>query len=436
MFPRDARIEGYDPELAQAIANENRRQEDHVELIASENYASPRVMEAQGSQLTNKYAEGYPGKRYYGGCEYVDVAEQLAIDRVQAAVRCRLRQRAAAFGLAGQPGRVPRAAAAGRHHPRHVAGARRPPHPRRQGQHQRQAVQRRAVRRQRTGPDRLRRSRAPGAGAQAEDGRRRLQRVFAGHRLGALPRHRRQGRRLPVRRHGPRRRPGRRRRVPEPGAARARRHLDHAQDPARPAWRHHRRQGRRRPGEEAAVDRVPRHPGRPADARDRGQGGRVQGSAGAGVQGLPAAGGEERAGDGEDHDRARLQDRLRRHREPPDAGRHDRQGHHRQGRRRGLGQGPHHRQQERGAERPAEAVRHLGPAHRHAGGDHPRLHGSRLRGAGGVDLRRARQPERRQGHCRRARERDPAVQAVPGLRHVDRQEPALHCPFCQHQTPA
>ncbi|MCD9030552.1 serine hydroxymethyltransferase [Luteimonas sp. Y-2-2-4F] len=83
MFPRDARIEGYDPELAAAIASEARRQEDHVELIASENYASPRVMEAQGSQLTNKYAEGYPGKRYYGGCEYVDVAEQLAIDRAK-----------------------------------------------------------------------------------------------------------------------------------------------------------------------------------------------------------------------------------------------------------------------------------------------------------------------------------------------------------------
>jgi glycine hydroxymethyltransferase len=81
MFPRDARIEGFDPELAQAIANEARRQEDHVELIASENYASPRVLEAQGSVLTNKYAEGYPGKRYYGGCEYVDVAERLAIDR-------------------------------------------------------------------------------------------------------------------------------------------------------------------------------------------------------------------------------------------------------------------------------------------------------------------------------------------------------------------
>ena len=83
MFPKDARIEGYDPELAAAIADEGRRQEDHVELIASENYASPRVMEAQGSKLTNKYAEGYPDKRYYGGCEFVDVAEQLAIDRLK-----------------------------------------------------------------------------------------------------------------------------------------------------------------------------------------------------------------------------------------------------------------------------------------------------------------------------------------------------------------
>jgi glycine hydroxymethyltransferase len=81
MFPADSRIEGYDPELAQAIANERQRQEDHVELIASENYASPRVLEAQGSVLTNKYAEGYPGKRYYGGCEYVDIAEKLAIER-------------------------------------------------------------------------------------------------------------------------------------------------------------------------------------------------------------------------------------------------------------------------------------------------------------------------------------------------------------------
>ena len=83
MFDPTMTIAGYDPELAAAMANERRRQEDHIELIASENYASPRVLEAQGSVLTNKYAEGYPGKRYYGGCEYVDIAEQLAIDRLK-----------------------------------------------------------------------------------------------------------------------------------------------------------------------------------------------------------------------------------------------------------------------------------------------------------------------------------------------------------------
>ncbi|HTC26942.1 serine hydroxymethyltransferase, partial [Dyella sp.] len=83
MFPKTDTIAGYDDELAKAMADEARRQEDHVELIASENYASPRVLEAQGSVLTNKYAEGYPGKRYYGGCEYVDVAERLAIERLK-----------------------------------------------------------------------------------------------------------------------------------------------------------------------------------------------------------------------------------------------------------------------------------------------------------------------------------------------------------------
>jgi glycine hydroxymethyltransferase len=83
MFAKELRIAGYDPELALAIAHEEQRQEDHVELIASENYASPRVLEAQGSVLTNKYAEGYPGKRYYGGCEFVDIAERLALERVK-----------------------------------------------------------------------------------------------------------------------------------------------------------------------------------------------------------------------------------------------------------------------------------------------------------------------------------------------------------------
>jgi glycine hydroxymethyltransferase len=83
MFSRSRTLAQSDPELWQAIAAENRRQEEHIELIASENYASPAVMAAQGTQLTNKYAEGYPGKRYYGGCENVDVVEQLAIDRAK-----------------------------------------------------------------------------------------------------------------------------------------------------------------------------------------------------------------------------------------------------------------------------------------------------------------------------------------------------------------
>jgi len=83
MFTKEMQIRGYDDELWAAIEGEERRQEEHIELIASENYASPRVMQAQGSVLTNKYAEGYPGKRYYGGCEYVDIAERLAIERAK-----------------------------------------------------------------------------------------------------------------------------------------------------------------------------------------------------------------------------------------------------------------------------------------------------------------------------------------------------------------
>ena len=83
MFSKSVTLAQYDPDLAAAITQEDQRQQDHVELIASENYVSCAVMEAQGSQLTNKYAEGYPGKRYYGGCEYVDIVEQLAIDRVK-----------------------------------------------------------------------------------------------------------------------------------------------------------------------------------------------------------------------------------------------------------------------------------------------------------------------------------------------------------------
>mgnify|MGYP001348350512 FL=1 len=83
MFSKQDQIQGYDDALLAAINQEELRQEEHIELIASENYCSQRVMQAQGSGLTNKYAEGYPGKRYYGGCEYVDKVEQLAIDRAK-----------------------------------------------------------------------------------------------------------------------------------------------------------------------------------------------------------------------------------------------------------------------------------------------------------------------------------------------------------------
>ena len=89
MFPSSMRIADYDPELAASMAAERQRQEDHVELIASENYASPRVLEAQGSVMTNKYAEGYPGRRYYGGCQFVDIAETLAISRVTQLFGCK-----------------------------------------------------------------------------------------------------------------------------------------------------------------------------------------------------------------------------------------------------------------------------------------------------------------------------------------------------------
>ena len=254
MFPRDMRIAGFDAELAQAIANERQRQEDHVELIASENYASPRVLEAQGSVLTNKYAEGYPGKRYYGGCEYVDVAEQLAIDRVKqlfgadyANVQPHSGSQAnqAVYLALLQPGDTILGMwlAHGGHltHGAKVNFSGKLFNAVQYGVDDNGLIDYDEV-------ERLAQR------AQAEDAGRRLQRLLAGRRLGAHARDRRRGRRVLLRRHGARRRPGRRRRVPEPGAARARGHLDHAQDPARSARRHHpRRKAVRRPGEETAV---------------------------------------------------------------------------------------------------------------------------------------------------------------------------------------
>lgn len=133
-------IADYDAELWQAMEQEKVRQEEHIELIASENYTSPRVMQAQGSQLTNKYAEGYPGKRYYGGCEYVDIVEQLAIDRAKelfGADYANVQPHSARGELRG----LYRSAAAGRYRSGYEPGARWPPDSRLSGQLLWQTVQ-------------------------------------------------------------------------------------------------------------------------------------------------------------------------------------------------------------------------------------------------------------------------------------------------------
>ena len=129
-----------DPALAAAIRAEFDRQQDGIELIASENIVSAAVLEAQGSVLTNKYAEGYPGRRYYGGCGYVDVAENSGDRAGEATVRLRVRQCAAAFGRAGQSGGVPGAAATRRHGAGHESGRGWAPDPRRGAQPVRQVV--------------------------------------------------------------------------------------------------------------------------------------------------------------------------------------------------------------------------------------------------------------------------------------------------------
>ena len=412
MFGPGMSIEAFDPRLAAAIASESRRQEEHLELIASENYASPRVLEAQGSVLTNKYAEGYPGKRYYGGCEFVDVAEELAIERAKAAVRRRVRQRTAALRLPGERGCLFRAARPGRHAARDEPRPRRPSDPRREGELLRQGLQRRPVRpRCRDRRDRLRAGRAPRARAPAEDDPRRILGLFARDRLAAIPRDRRCRRRLVRGRHGARRRPRRGRRLPEPGAGRRRRHDDDAQDAARSARRADPRARAPGPAQEAQLHRVPGPAGRPAHARDRGQGGGPARGARARVQGVPAAGGRECARDGDRAAGPRLPHRVGRHGQSPVPARPDRQGVHGQGCRRGARPRAHHGQQERGAERSAPAVRDQRPAHRHAGDHDPRIRRVGIAAGRQLDCRRARRHGRRGGRrCACAR----PVQSICG----------------------
>ena len=142
-----------DPEIAAAIRGELGRQRHEIELIASENIVSRAVLEAQGSVMTNKYAEGYPGNRYYGGCEWVDVAETLAIERAKKLFGAELRQCAAEFRQPDEPGGVSGAAAARRYLHGSRSRRRRTSHPRLAGQHVRQMVQGAALHRAARGPD-------------------------------------------------------------------------------------------------------------------------------------------------------------------------------------------------------------------------------------------------------------------------------------------
>ena len=228
-----------DPEFASIIERENQRQEEHIELIASENYASPAVMAAQGSQLTNKYAEGYPGKRYYGGCEFVDVVEQLAIDRLKqlfgadfANVQPNSGSQAnqAVFFALLQPGDtiMGMSLAEGGHlthgMPLNMSGK------------WFKVVSYGLNAEEEIDYDAMERLAHE---TQAEADHRRRLGLQPAHRLRALRQGRQGHRRLLHGRHGALRRPDRRGRVPEPGAARRRGHLDHAQEPARPARRHH-----------------------------------------------------------------------------------------------------------------------------------------------------------------------------------------------------
>ena len=229
-----------DPDVAAAVDAELHRQQSTLEMIASENFAPVAVMEAQGSVLTNKYAEGYPGRRYYGGCEHVDVVEQIAIDRVKELFGAEHANVQPHSGAQANAGRDVRAAQARRHHPGPGPGPRRPPDPRHEDQLLRQAVQRgRLPRGRRDRPGRHGRGRAARQGAPAEADRRRLVGVPAAAGLRRVPPDRGRGRRVPDGRHGALRRSGRGGSAPEPGAVRGRRHHHHPQDPGRPARRRH-----------------------------------------------------------------------------------------------------------------------------------------------------------------------------------------------------
>ena len=379
MFGPGMSIDGFDPRLAEAIAAERRRQEEHLELIASENYASPRVLEAQGSVLTNKYAEGYPGKRYYGGCEYVDVVEELAIERAKQLFG------AAYANVQPHSGSQANAAvyfallAPGRHAPRHEPRPRRSPDPRREGELLRQALQRRSSTASTPRParsttaqvERLAREHRPkmiiagfSAYSRVIDWQRfraiadavgayfvvDMAHVAGLVAAGVYPNPVPLADVVTTTTH-------KTLRGPRGGLILAREHPEPAQ-------------------EAQLASCFPGMQGGPLMHVIAAKAVALLEALAAGVQGVPAAGGRERARDGEVAAGSRLPHRLRRHGQSPVPARPHRPGLHRQGRRRGARPRAHHGQQERRAERPAAAVRDQRPAHRHAGDHDPRVQGS------------------------------------------------------------
>jgi hypothetical protein len=289
MYNRNILVEQTDPELWAAIQAENARQEHHIELIASENYASPAVMAAQGSQLTNKYAEGYPGKRYYGGCEHVDMAEQLAIDRVKQLFgaeaanvqpHCGASANEAVFLAFLKPGDtiMGMSLAEGGHlthgMPLNMSG--KWFNVVSYGLDANEAIDYEAMER------------------KAHETKPKL--IIAGasptacHRLRTLCQSRQRCGRHLHGGHGPLRRPDCCRRLPQPRSPCRRGHQHHPQKPARPARRHHPDEGPTRKSHQQR--HFPRPARRPADARDCRQGGGLQRSTDTRIQAVPAASGE------------------------------------------------------------------------------------------------------------------------------------------------
>ena len=272
----DAPLAEADPEVYGYVTDELRRQQQTLEMIASENLAPLAVMQAQGRVLTNKYAEGYPGRRYYGGCEFVDEIERLAIERIKELFGAGFANVQPHSGAQANAAAMQALIKPGDTHPRPVAGPRRSPDARHADQLLRAALRRHRVRGVEGGP--------PGRHGPGEPAGPRVLPEADHRRLVGLPA---AARLRPV--------PGRSptRSVPTcwstwptspawsppgctpPGAARACHHLDHPQDAGRPARRRHPDQ-RRGAGQEDQLRGVPRPAGRPARARHRRQGRRVQ----------------------------------------------------------------------------------------------------------------------------------------------------------------